>query len=115
MCLNNLNNGNRPQGSLYTACIGLLWLHNKVAQSSRYFKKETESLGRIKCHSILSFMKCFFDTLVQNALKCWQGGFESLKHQVAQLFQRNGETLYSLQRLSFLEVKDYNDAPQQFE
>ncbi len=51
-----------------------------------------------------------------NELLCsWHGGFESLQQQVAQLFHRNGETLYSLQRLSFLEVVDYNDAPQQFE
>jgi hypothetical protein len=40
MHINNLNNGNRPQGSLYTACIGLFWLNNKVAQSCQYFKKK---------------------------------------------------------------------------
>jgi len=46
--LNNLNNGNRSQDSLYTACIGLLWLTNKVAQSRRYLRLKT--LRQVACY-----------------------------------------------------------------
>ena len=65
--LNNLNNGNRPQGSLYTACIGLLWLNNKVAQSPILkkvqsvcvFKKILKNLKRTIYVSSCNFQRSF--------------------------------------------------------
>jgi hypothetical protein len=30
---------------LYAACIGLLWLNNKVAQSRQYFKKNLKNFN----------------------------------------------------------------------